>query len=119
MPALLFCAYCLGNIFGPHFFRKDEAPHYSTAFRAIMVCYSLVVVLALSLRFYLRWLNAKRTIEEGFEGSASSAGALASGKTPEVSGGKDVAQAVTEVQLRPEDYDDVTDWNTIGFRYRM
>lgn len=120
MTALLFCAYCAGNISGPHFFRKGEAPHYLTAFTAIMVCYSLVVVLALSLRFYLQWLNAKRTREEGFEGSASSAGALSSGKVPEVVGdNKDVAQAVTEVQLRPEDYDDVTDWNTVGFRYRM
>lgn len=119
MTALLFCAYSGGNIAGPHFFRKGEAPHYSTAFRAIMICYSLVVVLALSLRFYLQWLNAKRTREEGFAGSASSAGALSSGKVPEVAGGKDVAQAVTEVQLRPEDYDDVTDWNTVGFRYRM
>lgn len=119
MTALLFCAYCSGNIAGPHFFRKGEAPHYTTAFTAIMVCYSLVVVLALSLRFYLQWLNAKRTRKEGFEGSASSAGALSSGKVPGVVGGKDVAQAVTEVQLRPEDYDDVTDWQTVGFRYRM
>jgi len=119
MTAMLFVAYCTGNIAGPHFFRKGEAPHYGTAFRAIMVCYSLVVVLALTLRFYLRWLNLKRTREEGFAGSASSAGALAGGKAPEVSNGKDVAEIVTEVQLRPEDYDDVTDWNTVGFRYRL
>jgi hypothetical protein len=116
MTAMLFVAYCTGNIAGPHFFRKGEAPHYGTAFRAIMVCYSLVVVLALTLRFYLRWLNLKRTREEGFEGSASSAGALAGGK---VANGKDVAEVATEVQLRPEDYDDVTDWKTVGFRYRM
>jgi MFS family permease len=119
MTAMLFVAYCTGNIAGPHLFRKGEAPHYGTAFRAIMVCYSLVVVLALTLRFYLRWLNLKRTREEGFEGSASSAGALAGGKVPEVASGKDVAGVATEVQLRPEDYDDVTDWKTIGFRYRM
>ena len=119
MTALLFVAYCTGNISGPHFFRKGEAPHYGTAFRAIMVCYSLVVVLALTLRFYLRWINLKRTREEGFEGSASSAGALAAAKVPEVVNGKDVAEVVTEVQLRPEDYDDVTDWKTVGFRYRL
>jgi MFS family permease len=116
MTAMLFVAYCTGNIAGPHLFRKGEAPHYGTAFRAIMVCYSLVVVLALTLRFYLRWLNLKRTREEGFEGSASSAGALAGGK---VANGKDVAEVATEVQLRPEDYDGVTDWKTVGFRYRM
>jgi MFS family permease len=119
MTAMLFVAYCTGNIAGPHFFRKGEAPHYGTAFRAIMICYSMVVVLALTLRFYLRWLNLKRTREEGFEGSASSAGALAGGKVPEVANGKDVAEVVTEVQLRPEDYDDVTDWKTVGFRYRL
>ena len=39
---------------------------------------------------------------------------------PEVSNGKDVAQVLAEeVQLRPEDYDDVTDWKTVGFRYRL
>jgi MFS family permease len=119
MTAMLFVAYCTGNIAGPHFFRKGEAPHYGTAFRAIMICYSLVVVLALTLRFYLRWINLKRMREEGFEGSASSAGALAGGKAREVSNGKDVAEVVTEVQLRPEDYDDVTDWKTVGFRYRL
>jgi len=119
MTAMLFVAYCTGNIAGPHFFRKGEAPHYGTAFRAIMICYSMVVVLALTLRFYLRWLNLKRTREEGFEGSASSGGALAGGKVPEVASGKDVAEVVTEVQLRAEDYDDVTDWETVGFRYRL
>jgi hypothetical protein len=119
MTALLFCAYCGGNIAGPHFFRKGEAPRYGTAFGAIMICYSLVVVLALSLRFYLRWVNAKRTREEGFEGSASLAGVMAGGKVAEVVGGKDVAQAVTEVRLMPEDYEDVTDWGTVGFRYRL
>jgi MFS family permease len=119
MTAMLFVAYCTGNIAGPHFFRKGEAPHYGTAFRAIMICYSLVVVLALTLRFYLRWLNLKRTREEGFVGSASSAGALAGGKVADVANGKDVAEVATEVQLRLEDYDDVTDWKTVGFRYRM
>jgi hypothetical protein len=62
-----------------------------------------------------------RSVRErrGSKGSASSAGALSSGKVPEVEAGKDVAQSVTEVRLRPEDYDDVTDWKTVGFRYRM
>lgn len=119
MTAMLFLAYCAGNISGPHFFRKSEAPHYATAFQAIMICYSLVVVLALGLRFYLQWFNAKRTREEGFEGSASSAGAVANGKVPEALSGRDVAEAVSEVQLRPEDYEDVTDWKTAGFRYRF
>ncbi|KAF5006948.1 hypothetical protein FDECE_6706 [Fusarium decemcellulare] len=119
MTAMLFLVYCAGNISGPQFFRKSEAPHYRTAFQAIMVCYALVVVLVLSLRFYLQWFNAKRSKEEGFEGSARSAGAVANGKIPEALNGRNVAEAVSEVELRPEDYEDVTDWKTVGFRYRL
>ncbi|KAF3041994.1 hypothetical protein E8E11_002249 [Didymella keratinophila] len=77
MTALLFIAYCAGNIAGPQFFRAGEAPHYNTAFRAILVCYCLVVGLAVILRCYLQWVNAKREKEEGVKGSAGSAGVLA------------------------------------------
>ncbi|KAH9840476.1 allantoate permease [Teratosphaeria destructans] len=53
MTALLFLAYCAGNIAGPQFFKTSEAPHYGTAFRAIMICYALVLVVAMALRVYL------------------------------------------------------------------
>ncbi|CAM1502699.1 Fc.00g074750.m01.CDS01 [Cosmosporella sp. VM-42] len=117
MTAMLFLAYCGGNIAGPHFFRKNEDPTYETAFKTIMICYSLAICFALGLRVYLQWFNAKRTREEGFEGSAGSAGVVADGKIQD--GERDVAAVVGEVQLRPEDYDDVTDWKTVGFRYRL
>ncbi|KAK0727706.1 putative allantoate permease [Lasiosphaeria miniovina] len=86
--ALLFVAYCAGNIAGPQLFRSSEAPLYATAFRTIMVCYALVVVLALALRVYLKWVNARRAGEEGFAEPSSQA------------------------------YEDVTDWKAAGFRYR-
>ncbi|KAG7143272.1 putative transporter like protein [Verticillium longisporum] len=85
----------------------------------IMICYSLVVVLALTLRTYLQWQNKKRAREEGFESSAGGSGVVAGGKV--VGAGessRDVAQMVDQVELRPEDYEDVTDWKTVGFRYR-
>lgn len=119
ITAMLFVAYCTGNISGPHLFRKEEAPTYATAFQAIMICYALVILLAIALRLYLQWTNARRTREEGFEGNAGTAGAMADGKVPSALDGRDVADAVTEVQLRPEDYEDVTDWKTVGFRYRL
>ncbi|PBK69556.1 MFS general substrate transporter [Armillaria solidipes] len=65
MTALLFIAYCTGNITGPQFFKSSESPHYQTAFRTIMICYALVVVEALGLRFYLIWVNRRREILEG------------------------------------------------------
>lgn len=114
--ALLFVAYCAGNIAGPQFFRSDEAPAYDTAFRAIMTCYALAVVLAAGLRTYLGWENKRRAAKEGFEGSAGAAGAV--GESGKVVDGREVL-AVGEVELRSEDYDDVTDWQTRGFRYRL
>lgn len=118
ITALLFMAYCAGNISGPHFFRSSEAPTYDTAFKTIMICYVLVIVLATGLRIYLQWMNQRRTKTEGIAGSAGASGVVAEGKMA-TDGAKDVAEAVTNVQLRPEDYDDVTDWKTIGFRYRL
>ncbi|KAL5381508.1 hypothetical protein PMIN06_001922 [Paraphaeosphaeria minitans] len=117
MMALLFIAYCAGNIAGPQFFRTQDAPRYNLAFRAILVCYSLVVGLAVVLRFYLQWLNSKREREEGVKGSAGAGGVVAGGKMADED--DRVAAAAAQIELRAEDYDDVTDWKTFGFRYRL
>ncbi|KAL1589413.1 hypothetical protein WHR41_01900 [Cladosporium halotolerans] len=119
ITAMLFVAYCTGNIAGPHFFRCGEAPHYSTALSTIMICYALMVVLALTLRFYLQWFNAKRSREEGIEGSARLGGMVPDGKLPETVEKNDVAATVADAQLAALDYADFTDWEVVGFRYRM
>lgn len=117
MTALLFIAYCSGNIAGPQFFRAQDAPHYNMAFRAILVCYCLVVGLAVVLRCYLQWMNAKRDREEGVKGSAGAGGVVGNGKI--VDQADEGAERVGEIELVAEDYDDVTDWKTFGFRYRL
>lgn len=119
MTALLFIAYCAGNIAGPQFFRAGDAPHYNMAFRAILVCYSLVVGLAVVLRVYLQWMNTKRERKEGVKGSAGAGGVVAGGKLADEVDGRDLSTRVGQIELRPEDYDDVTDWKTVGFRYRL
>lgn len=119
MTALLFIAYCTGNIAGPQFFRTSDAPHYNMAFRAILVCYSLVVGLAVVLRCYLQYMNTRRESIEGVKGSAGTAGAVAGGKIAEDGDDRHLAERVGEVELRAEDWDDVTDWKTFGFRYRL
>lgn len=119
VTALLFLAYCAGNISGPHFFLDHEAPSYNTAFRTIMICYSLAVMVALSLRFYLQLMNARRVQKEGFEGSAGNSGAVGGGKIVDVNhDSNNVADMVNQVELVSEDYGDATDWKTPGFRYR-
>jgi MFS family permease len=118
MTALLFIAYCAGNIAGPQFFRAGDAPHYNMAFRAILVCYCLVVGMAVVLRCYLQWLNTKREREEGVKGNAGASGVVAGKVVDEVDARK-LGTRLGRIELRAEDYDDVTDWKTFGFRYRL
>ncbi|KAI5468041.1 major facilitator superfamily domain-containing protein [Mariannaea sp. PMI_226] len=106
MTALLFLAYCGGNIVGPHFFRKSEDPRYDTAFKAIMISYSLATACALILRLHLQQVNWKRVQEEGVRGSAGSAGFASRGTAAADS-------------LRSGRDEDLTDWKMIGFRYRL
>ncbi|KAH8698966.1 allantoate permease [Talaromyces proteolyticus] len=113
MTAMMFIAYCAGNIAGPQFFKASEAPHYQTAFKAILICYIISAGLAISLRVYLQFANTRRDREEGINGSAGASGVVAGGKIA------DVVETVQNVSLQPEDYDDVTDWKTVGFRYRL
>lgn len=119
MTAMLFIAYCAGNIAGPQLFRTKDAPHYNMAFRAILICYSLVVGLAIVLRFYLQWTNTKRERVEGVKGSAGAGGVVAGGKMADDMDGQNLTARVAQIELRAEDYDDVTDWKTFGFRYRL
>ncbi|EIW55355.1 MFS general substrate transporter [Trametes versicolor FP-101664 SS1] len=117
VTAMLFLAYCAGNIAGPQLFKTTEAPTYNTAFRAIMICYSLAIGLAVGLRTYLGWVNARRAKEEGFEGSAGASGTVGEGKVVDVA--DTGAGAVNDVELKGRDYEDLTDWQTPGFRYRL
>lgn len=94
MTAILFVTYCVGNIVGPHFFKDGEAPQYQTAFRAIMVCYALVLVVAMLFRAYLMLENRRRDKLEGGDGTTVPA-----------------EEEVGEEEL--------TDRSARGFRYRM
>ncbi|CAG9998578.1 unnamed protein product [Clonostachys byssicola] len=119
ITAMMFMAYCAGNIAGPHFFRYTEAPRYETAFQAILICYVLVIGLAIGLRFYLQWINRRRTIKEGIEGNAGTSGVLKNGKVATTITESTLRQATNEPSPELEADEDVTDWETVGFRYRL
>ncbi|GLA87606.1 hypothetical protein AtubIFM56815_002032 [Aspergillus tubingensis] len=119
ITSLMFIAYCAGNIAGPQFFKSSEAPLYQTSFRAILICYIISAALALSLRCYLQWFNQKRDREEGVQGTATLAGAVGGKVANQRQDGNDVSVLVQSVELQAEDYEDATDWNTVGFRYRL
>ncbi|KZF22512.1 MFS general substrate transporter [Xylona heveae TC161] len=104
VTAILFVTYCAGNIAGPQTFISSEASRgYPTAFKAILICYGLVILIALAFRAYLTFVNLRRDKSEGLSTAAAA--------PPDGSGsGKHLGQ---------DDYEDVTDFNTLGFRYRM
>ena len=74
---------------------------YPTAFKTILVCYGLVILVSLALRAYLTFVNKARDREEGE--SAAVAAQMVPGKR----------------ELMADDYEDVTDLHTPGFRYRL
>jgi len=101
VTAIIFVVYCAGNIVGPQTFITSEKAHgYPTAFKAILICYGPVVLTSICLRIYLTFVNKKRDRSEG-----------------EVATGEENASGKNE--LTAVDYEDITDFNTPGFRYRM
>ncbi|TID25846.1 MFS general substrate transporter [Venturia nashicola] len=58
--ALVFLAYCVGNIIGPHAFIASEAPVYETGCQLGIACAAIQIVLAFALRTLLMRRNKKR-----------------------------------------------------------
>ncbi|KAK2598814.1 hypothetical protein N8I77_012201 [Diaporthe amygdali] len=58
--ALVFLAYCAGNVIGPHAFLQQESPYYRTGCIVILACAVAQVCLALGLRMLLQMRNKRR-----------------------------------------------------------
>lgn len=72
--ALVFVAYCAGNIIGPHAFLSQERPYYETGCKLILACAAAQVCIAIGLRLLLRARNKKRDAaagggEEAYDGT--------------------------------------------------
>ncbi|KAE8162625.1 major facilitator superfamily domain-containing protein [Aspergillus tamarii] len=60
VSAMMFIAYCTGNIIGPFLFFAHEAPVYKSGFIAMMVCLAVATVLIVALGLSWRLENARR-----------------------------------------------------------
>lgn len=58
--ALVFLAYCAGNIIGPHAFLDEEAPYYTTGCKLILACAAAQICVACVLRVVLAKRNKRR-----------------------------------------------------------
>ncbi|KAH7356395.1 major facilitator superfamily domain-containing protein [Rhexocercosporidium sp. MPI-PUGE-AT-0058] len=58
--SMVFVAYCVGRIAGPHFFLDSESPRYQTGMRTIVSVFSIAAAIAIILRIHLMMENARR-----------------------------------------------------------
>ncbi|KAL2430490.1 putative transporter [Exophiala dermatitidis] len=58
--AVIFAAFGVGNLIGPHIFFPKEAPIYESAITGLLVCFGLSISFNLVLRFYMSRENKKR-----------------------------------------------------------
>ena len=60
VSAVLFIAYCIGNIVGPQLFFQRQAPRYQSGFVGIIICFALSTCTILGMRWYMAWCNKTR-----------------------------------------------------------
>ncbi|RAO68528.1 uncharacterized protein BHQ10_004540 [Talaromyces amestolkiae] len=65
VSAMMFVAYCIGNIVGPFLFLSREAPAYKSGFISIIICLAVATVLVLVLGLTWRWENHRRNQKYG------------------------------------------------------
>jgi len=65
VSAVVFLAYCAGNISGPQVFFVREAPHYRTGCEVCIICLCLGILDILLLRQYMDWENKRRDRVQG------------------------------------------------------
>ena len=65
VSAVLFIAYCTGNIIGPQLFFEYEAPRYESGFIAIIVCFGITTLTIICMRQNLAWRNKARNAAQG------------------------------------------------------
>lgn len=104
VSAIVFLAYCAGNISGPQVFFARQAPHYRTGCKICIICLCLGILDILVLRQYMDWDNKKRDRVQGVCIEAEPS------KLVELDGGSGV------VQLPPSGLDE-TDLEQESFRY--
>ncbi|RMD41179.1 hypothetical protein DV735_g3944, partial [Chaetothyriales sp. CBS 134920] len=97
--AMLFLGFCTGYIIGPLTFIAKEAPGYPTAFNIMVACFAMNIVIIISIRQIMAYVNHKRDREYGRIGSSFSAEA----------GGE---------ELDLEELDE-TDWQNKAIRYSL
>ncbi|KAL4787060.1 major facilitator superfamily domain-containing protein [Aspergillus varians] len=65
VSAMLFVAYCTGNIIGPQLFLSKESPKYPTGLRGVLVGFALAIFFLVLLYIYYEFENRRRDRKHG------------------------------------------------------
>ncbi|KAL1304286.1 hypothetical protein AAFC00_000693 [Neodothiora populina] len=65
--AMIFIAYCTGNIIGPFLFFPSEAPSYPSGFLATIICFACAMLIMITLRVVIKLENRRRDKAQGIE----------------------------------------------------
>jgi ACS family allantoate permease-like MFS transporter len=63
--ALMFLAYCIGNIIAPQFFITSQSPGYATGYNAILACMVIAIASLVVYAVGLMLENKRRDVVEG------------------------------------------------------
>lgn len=63
--ALMFLAYCIGNLVSPRVFLESEYPKFQTGFKSMVISFALLIALGGILWVYLFWENRRRDKKYG------------------------------------------------------
>ncbi|KAL9619260.1 MAG: hypothetical protein Q9160_006112 [Pyrenula sp. 1 TL-2023] len=115
--AVNFIFWAAGNAAGPQVFLSWDKPRYFIAFATHLGCYSLLILIIMFLRFWLKLQNSRKDklllARAGVEGKAleqeKGADGEVSGKVKEL--GVEADPALVHA------FDDLTDWQNENFRY--
>ncbi|EPE02847.1 allantoate permease [Ophiostoma piceae UAMH 11346] len=68
--AVLFTGYCVGNIIGPQTFKTSEKPYYHSAYIAMLVGYTIKLLMVIALYVYMYRSNKARDAAVAASGSS-------------------------------------------------
>lgn len=60
VSGMIWFGACIGNIAGPFFYRKDQAPSYQLGIGSLLTANCVEVVILFALRYAFIWENKKK-----------------------------------------------------------
>ncbi|AAW44174.1 allantoate transporter, putative [Cryptococcus deneoformans JEC21] len=121
--ATMFVFQCAGNIVGPQLYLKEEEPYYHTGLYSNLGFYAALVVLMVSMSFYLRYLNKRQAKRRAALGLPEELEDMSIMTTEEAQRYKvKLAQrmkehGLDEAKLYENAFDDMTDMENPAFIY--